>query len=357
MDDAAPEEKRRRLRKRDIADALEAKAELAQRCLSLPPGGPRAERHSLRLRDAIRRAGVQAHAIGVGRKRVGGQATNTVCVRLYVTQKLPEGLLPASVRLPPAIAGIPTDVIEAPPAFFANAEPCTLRRRRLQRPLRPGVSCANAIVAAGTLSAFCRSRHTSEAGLPLLLSNNHVLADFGAAPAGSPILQPSAQDGGSGADLVATLLRAIAIDIGDTTANRVDAALALLDPAVATETAICSVGTVNGLAEARADLVVRKHGRTTGHTVGVIDDPACDFVLPLSRSDPARGVARFVDQIRIEPRQGGFRFAQAGDSGALVVTKPGNRAVGLLFACPDDSSFAYANPIGPVLDMLEIDLA
>ena len=45
-----------------------------------------------------------------------------------------------------------------------------------------------------------------------------------------------------------------------------------------------------------------------------------------------------------------------GDSGALVLTKPGNLAVGLLFACPDNGSFAYANPILAVLDALEIDL-
>jgi len=30
--------------------------------------------------------------------------------------------------------------------------------------------------------------------------------------------------------------------------------------------------------------------------------------------------------------------------------------VGLLFACPDNGSYAYANPIQDVLDTLEVDL-
>jgi len=53
---------------------------------------------------------------------------------------------------------------------------------------------------------------------------------------------------------------------------------------------------------------------------------------------------------------GQFVFAQPGDSGALAMAKGDNSAVGLLFACPDNGSYAYANPISTVLDALEIDL-
>jgi hypothetical protein len=88
----------------------------------------------------------------------------------------------------------------------------------------------------------------------------------------------------------------------------------------------------------------------------VIDDASCDFTLPFSRNHPTR-VARFVDQIRIVPRSRARAFARAGDSGAVVLTRSGNRAVGLLFACADDASFAYASPIGVVLDALNVDLS
>jgi hypothetical protein len=112
---------------------------------------------------------------------------------------------------------------------------------------------------------------------------------------------------------------------------------------------------VTDVKPAVADLRVQKHGRTTGLTVGVVDDPSVDVLIPLRRSDPTR-VTQFVDQIRVRPVPGMFVFAQSGDSGALVVTKVGCHPVGLLFACPDNGSFAYANPIQAVLDSLEIDL-
>jgi len=48
-------------------------------------------------------------------------------------------------------------------------------------------------------------------------------------------------------------------------------------------------------------------------------------------------------------------FAQGGDSGALVTTRNKGRAIGVLFACPDNGSFAYANPIAAVLSELEIE--
>ena len=76
----------------------------------------------------------------------------------------------------------------------------------------------------------------------------------------------------------------------------------------------------------------------------------------VTRTNPAR-VARFVQQIRIRPAGGASLFAQSGDSGALLTTRNGNRAVGMLFACPDDGSFAVANPIAAVFAALQIEFA
>ena len=71
----------------------------------------------------------------------------------------------------------------------------------------------------------------------------------------------------------------------------------------------------------------------------MIDDPSVDTLIPLRREDPTR-LTQFVHEIRLRPRLGQFVFAQPGDSGALVLTKADNLAEGLLFACPDNGSYA-----------------
>lgn len=310
-----------------------------------------------RLADVVERAATQIHAIGIGRKIEEGKLTKTLCVRIYVTQKLPKALVPKDAFVPKRIGGVPTDVIESPPAFLAwPMPPCSFRKTRGQRPLCPGISAANESVHAGTIAAICRSTRAAEAGRRYLLGNSHTFADLGAAMPGSAILQPSPRDGGTAADKVAALSRFSRIDESDTAGNRVDAAIAELTAAANVKPDICCVGTPQGVVEPKIGTAVQKHGRTTGHSLGIIEDVSVDVVVPLSRSNPAR-VARFVEQVRIRPAGGSSLFAQGGDSGALVTTRPGNKAVGLLFACPDDGSFAIANPIAAVLSELEIDFA
>ncbi|MGH8051273.1 MAG: hypothetical protein ACREPB_11490 [Arenimonas sp.] len=340
-----------------LADIKLAKAEMSSRYFSRTDGDfsePFALRR--RIAELQRTAGNLIHAIGVGRKLVMGKPTSALSIRLYVSQKLPKTLLRTQALLPSSIDGMPTDVIEAVPAHFAaplNA--CTIQRLKRQRPIRPGISLGNVDVAGGTLAARCRSRQPGETGQRLMLSNNHVLADFGLAPLGSAICQPSMQDGGTDADTVGTLLRFVPIAEGVNSVNRVDAAIATVASSVALSSDICSIGTLMGITEATLNMTVQKHARTTGYSQGVIDDLDCDVLIPLSRNDPTR-VARFVHQLRIRPRIGASRFAQGGDSGALIITKPTNQAVGLLFACPDNGSYAYANPMQAVLDALDIEL-
>lgn len=339
-----------------IEDLRMAKRELSARCFrSDHPLAEALEMHQ-RIADLQGRAGELVHAVGIGRKRVHGKLTDTVAIRLYVARKLPKRLLGLAALLPSQVAGIATDVIEAPPAYFAlPLAPCTMKRLTRQRPVQPGSSLGNVNVIGGTLGARVRSRKPGEHGLRLMLSNNHVLADFGVAPIGSEICQPAVGDGGEPGDVVGRLLRFAPIIIGTQADNRVDAAVASVDGSVALSSSICTVGAINGVALPVVDLAVHKHARTTGYSSGVIDDVDCDVLVPLSRTDPTR-VARFTHQLRIRPRTGSSRFAQGGDSGALVVGKSSNAAVGLLFACPDNGSYAYANPIQDVLDTLEVDL-
>ncbi|TWO67788.1 hypothetical protein FN976_25730 [Caenimonas sedimenti] len=335
-------------------DLLEAKRELSQRRLASSTMPPRVWVKKVRVEDAVRQSDNHLHAVGVGRKIVAGKPTETLCVRLYVTQKVARGLLPSRSQLPASIAGLPTDVVEAAPAFLAAQHKCTHRRLLEQRPAQGGISGAHASIQAGTLGARCISRKAEEQGMWFVLGNCHTLADFGAAPTGSPILQPSSNDGGTvEANLFAELHRFVPLLEGAERANQVDAAIAKLSSQASMDTGVCTAGQIQGTAIASNGMLVQKHGRTTGITVGVVDDASVDTIIPLDRENPTK-VALFVDQIRILPRVA--LFAQPGDSGSLILHKPGNAALGLLFACPDNGSYAYASPIRAVLDSLEIDL-
>jgi hypothetical protein len=341
-----------------LADIVAAKAEASGRYFGRLDQAPPLPFLVRRRIEAIQAAaGHNVHAIGIGRKQEAGKLKKTICVRFYVTQKLPKRLLSAAAMIDEHIDGVRTDVIEAPPAFLAMPMAACSRKRRLRhRPLRPGTSIGNAAVAGGTLAIGCVSRLPADAGKRFVLSNCHVLADNGAAALGSSIFQPSSADGGTEADRVARLTRFAPIAAGVLTHNLVDAAIAELEPGVADGAEICTVGALHGIALASEGMQVHKHARTTGYSMGVVDDLSCDVLIPVSRADPSRH-ARFVNQIRIRSRTESARFAQVGDSGALIVSRFNNRAIGLLFACPDNGAFAYANPIHAVLDRLGIDLA
>src|SRR5687768_3026352 len=98
----------------------------------------------------IANAGKNVHAVGIGHKVVDGATAKERCVRVYVVQKIAESLLPPIYRIPKEINGVPTDVIEAPPAFLTAkkkkkkpaAAPavsaCTVNRRLEQRPVIAG---------------------------------------------------------------------------------------------------------------------------------------------------------------------------------------------------------------------------
>lgn len=339
------------------ADLLAAKRTLSERHLQAASRiGLHAWYERPRVHEAMLRLGGQLHAVGVGRKLVAGRMTSALSVRFYVAQKLPRRLLTGTDILPSLIDGLPTDVVEAPPAYLAATAPCSMRKLREQRPAQGGISGAHEAIQAATLAALCRSRRLDETNDRFVLGNCHTLADLGLAVPGAAILQPSVRDGGEASQhRLASLHRFVPIVEAQTASNRVDAAIAKLDAAGAMSPGICTVGSIQGTGAAIVEDRVHKHGRTTGYTVGVIDDPSVDTLIPLRRDAPGQ-LTQFVEQVRIRPLPGQFVFAQPGDSGALVLTKPNNAAVGLLFACPDDGSFAYANPITAVLDALEVDL-
>jgi hypothetical protein len=200
---------------------------------------------------------------------------------------------------------------------------------------------------AGTMGTLV----TDGSGKHFILSNNHVLANENALALGSPIYQPGLLDHGNPAtDRIARLSRFVRIKPSPAT-NTVDAAIAeVLSQAMAVRTILPSVGALKNTAPipATVGMAVHKHGRTTGYRRGTVIDVAADVNVGYDF-----GTARFTDQILIVG-DAGQAFSQAGDSGSLIVTRPGGRATGLLFA--GSNSHTIANHIEDVLAQLSVSL-
>jgi hypothetical protein len=308
---------------------------------------------------AVARASRNVHAVGIGRKIVDGKTTAERAVRIHLLQKLAPSLLPPKDRLPATVDGFPTDIIESAPAFIAAKsapQTCTTRRKRRQVPRVAGISTAHRDVTAGTIAYFCRSTaHGDRPGDFFVLSNNHVFANVNLGHRGDDLYQPGPADGGTTADHFAELHRFVPIRLGGTVANKVDAAIGRLLPGTTFQRRICSIGTITGTMVPREQAAVRKHGRTTGYTEGIITDVAYDALIGMDHADPSV-VALFDNQIRIEVSPPFAAFGLGGDSGSLVVARNTLQAVGLYFAGPPSGDYGVANSIADVLTELQIEL-
>lgn len=362
-------------------DILQAKEVLSARLLSLGArSGVMSRHYTTRMREAVADVSSNVHAVGVGRKVVSGEPTGDLAVKIYVIQKLASSAIPPRDLLPAQLEGIPCDVIESPPAFIlprrkpsvraapapagrsedepptASAVTCSDERRERQRPFVAGISVAHRAVTAGTIGYFCRSTRAGDNPDDIfILSNNHVLANVNQASIGDEVLQPGPADGGSLTDQIAVLHRFERIRLGGDVPNRVDAAIARVLPTAEHQISICSIGAVTGTERGVEEMRVRKHGRTTGLTEGIITDEPYDTLVGMDHNDPSV-VAKFTGQMRIERAGSSTAFGRGGDSGSLVVGAGNRRAVGLYFAGPDNGIYGVANHIGDVLDQLQVEL-
>jgi len=310
--------------------------------------------------------------VGQGYKEVGGRKTNEECVVVLVESKVDAQNLTDGHIIPQSLEDKKTDVIEVGKVeLLANDDKMRITKLR---PAQPGVSIGHYKITAGTFGAVVKDKKTGE---PLILSNNHVLANItngsdGRASKGDPILQPGSYDGGNEQeDVIAYLERFIPIYNDQPPAcplmsgfnqvlkglgrligapyevkrssinNKVDCAVAkpkdpdLIDPE------ILGIGEVAGIAEPELKMLVKKSGRTSGLTSAKIKAVNATIKVQLSAEESAV----FTDQIITEP------FSKPGDSGSLVVNKD-NEAVGLLFAGSDKSTIC--NKINNVLTALNI---
>ncbi|MFO0931503.1 MAG: hypothetical protein U1E39_02200 [Planctomycetota bacterium] len=300
------------------------------------PAVARARRHAVERylrarRTRVRRATHPSRnvvGVGLGIKCVGGRAVGRPCVTVYVERKLPPGRVPRADRIVGELDGVETDVVAVgrfrrlggpAPSFPAPVDP-----------IRPGCSLGSRPAAggprvAGTLGAIVTD---VGGGRRHVLSNNHVLAGENALPLGWPVVQPGPHDGGAGR-VVATLADFAALQRAG---NLADVAVAELADGVRwTQEAMVPEATLVSGAPVLPYVgqVVRKVGRSSGHTTGFVVSPSATIRV----DGYAQGTLEFVDQVLVERADG--PFARVGDSGSLVTDYFLSRPVGLLFSTSD----------------------
>lgn len=315
------------------------------------------------------------NVVGIGRgyKKIRGRRTGEEAIIVMVTKKLARSELRATSIVPEAIEDIKTDVLEVGEITF-------LGRQNRMRPAQPGISIGHYRVTAGTFGALVRDAKT---GAPLILSNNHVLANStsgsdGRARAGDPVLQPGTYDGGRlETDQIATLERFVPIhrSVGPPACeiatlfqrvieyriqqfkphykvqilrqtgqvNTVDAAVARPISSDLVRPEVLELGEISGVGEAEPGMTVRKSGRTTGVTTAQVE--AVDATLQVGYGN--NDMATFEDQVVAGV------MAQGGDSGSAILDT-NNKIVGLLFAGSD--KVTVFNRIQNVMSLLDIKI-
>lgn len=277
---------------------------------------------------------------GLALKRTGGKCTNTPCVAVLVECKVPAHHLDPTDLVPLLLDNIPTDVVEV-----GTLRVLSLRTGRV-RPAYPGVSIGHYRISAGTFGAVVYDAQTRE---PLILSNNHVLANETTgkdqrAAIGDPVYQPGPYDGGTVQDQIATLARFVPLRIPPPRINLVDAAIARpLQPELVCPS-IYGLGLVSGVTSVQVGQHVRKSGRSTGVTHGEV--LALESTVTVLLSNGREG--RFDHQIICS------RMGETGDSGSLGVTE-NNQAFGLLFA--GSTTITVFNRVDHVLEALGVTLS
>ncbi|MBC8228700.1 hypothetical protein H8E77_04020 [bacterium] len=278
--------------------------------------------------------------VGIGGKQVSEKTTGEICVRVYVIEKVPLNLVEEQYRIPPVMNGIKTDVVEVGEVIsYSHA-------RRRFRPTPCGVSIAHYRSTAGTLG--CLVKRDCEV---YLLSNNHVIADLNNAQQGDAILQPSPLDGGTlEQDIIGTFSECSVLDFSGNV-NQIDAAIAQCACEWIALPFILQIGEIRGVTVPQIGLSVKKMGRTTGLTVGVITDVEVDLRISYNLGQ----VARFTSQILISSTIPHRFFSLNGDSGALILDAQ-NFACALLCGGSRDRDITIANPIDAVLEEFQASL-
>ncbi len=214
-------------------------------------------------------------------------------MRVFVSRKKSQRYISRSQRIPPILAGMPTDVIEY------GAEEQAARDSRFD-PLVGGISAINRRLAGevgGTLGAIVFDDAT---GAPLGLSNWHVFVSA-VGGKGDRIYQPAQNNPANCIGVVKE--RNIELDCAVCTLTR-SWVSDILDLNLS----------ITGIKEPRIDMPVVKSGRSTGITYGTVSGEGTDDVT----------IKPDINQ----PAPGG-KISMPGDSGSVWIDVSSGKAVAL----------------------------
>lgn len=275
--------------------------------------------------------------LAFGHKIINGANTKEPCLKIFVKEKSSPSLLNSNDLIPKIYHGIKTDVVQSGKLSYSS-----LKEKKL--PMQFGYSLGNAHVKdVGSSACLVKDK----CGNLYILSTNHVLSYFDRLPVGTPILHPGVNDGGKYPDdLIAILSKKIPIISSpndDKFINHVDCAIAkVINPNLVSKE-IAFLGKVTGVSDAKLNLNIKKVGRTTELTTGIITE--LDAILTLE--DSFGNDTIFHNQIITT------FMSSKGDSGSLVLDN-NNNAIGLLFG--NGESISMVNPIKSVLTALDVSI-
>lgn len=217
------------------------------------------------------------HAVGIGRKRVDGQATDRLALLFYADAKISPIQLTRGRRVPASFrtfsakqnreVELATDVIESPPP-----EPFMDLGDEF-RPVPGGVSCSSIThIGTGTVGGWVWDNTDDTI---VMLSNQHVFGNH----VGGAIIQPGTADGGSSPqDRVGRVKRSVSLMLAPAEptpddCNLVDAAIGEADDSDLFDLTVVDVGpAVYDTLDPVIGMNVEKTGQTTGHTTGFVTD-------------------------------------------------------------------------------------
>ena len=266
----------------------------------------------------------------------------------------------AIMRVPPNLEGLPIEVettgeFRALAAGDKGALPKAARAptnpsATFPRPVPIGTSTGNENeCSAGTIAA----RVQDPQGNKYALSNNHVYALENRAAPNSSILQPGRADtrcNFNSSNVIGTLVSYVPIEFSTSATNTVDAAIA------ASDVSLLGNGTPrkgygvpdSAIVSAFVGQNVQKYGETTRLTQGQVIGLDATVLVEYDS-----GTARYINQIIVGSKK---LFIKEGDSGALLVARPGLNPVALLFAGDTRGRTAVANPIDLVLNAFGVSI-
>ncbi|MBM3810147.1 MAG: hypothetical protein FJW20_00785 [Acidimicrobiia bacterium] len=274
-------------------------------------------------------AGRNVVGVGIGPKLIEGVDTGTTSVRVYVSIKHPLEHVAASSVVTSPFPDVSTDVIamDFPVSPFPG-----VRHEEADghsgANIAPGASigphqAGNPHSISGTLGLVIKDKKKKL----YILGTNHVLAIKGRVPVGTDIVSPAFEDLHHAENPIAFAELESSVPLLHGEVNFVDCALAKVKDGYAGKVSpVFPDGrTITDIEVPKIGDKVVMFGKSTGKLTGTVTDITAEMIV-----DYGFGTFRFADQFLIEWDDGGL--AADGDSGAAVVLKDKDAAVGLAFA-------------------------